>query len=169
MKFKHTHFSPSPHPWMTPLCAATWLGHEHGGTSPSTLLRSRGSSWRATASGCVYRLHLHASAAIFIELAWAMQPTCGVALIIVKWLWVSQVSQLLQIQQDPQCPELSQPPQPTWFISWASCFLVTVFPTHTHRYLWGPPHTSPRPRGINEALCLSTSLVHTAVQNSEDL
>lgn len=166
IEFKHTHFSPSPHPWTTPLCASTWLGHEHGGTSPSALLRSRGSPWCATASGCAYGLHLHAPAATSVEVTWAMQPACGVALVTVKWLWVSRVSHLLQIQQDPQCPELNQPPQPTWFLSWTSCFLVTVFPQVS-----ADPHppTSPHPRGIHEALCLSTSLVHTAVQNSEDL
>lgn len=41
-----SNFYPPP-PWTTPPRAALCLGNEQGGTSPSTLLRSRGSSWRA--------------------------------------------------------------------------------------------------------------------------
>lgn len=117
---------------------------------------------------CIYGLCLHISAATFVEAAWAAQPACGVALDTVRWLQVSRVSQLSQIQQDHQCPGLSHPPQPTCFLSFGRAVFWWLFP-HPHPQVpTGPPHTSPHRKGVKGALCLSTSPVHTAVQNSED-
>lgn len=75
-----------------------------------------------------------------VFVVFAMPPGCGVALDTVGQLWVSQVSQLSETQQDHQCPGLSHPPQPTGLLSWTRCFLVRVSPSTPTGTYRSPSH-----------------------------
>lgn len=182
MEFRYAHFYPHLS-WMTPLCAATWQGHKPGGTSPSALLRSRGSSWHATASGWVFKQPLQGclltsgvyvvfACTYHLPLLWRWPEACGWR---VGWPWTlsgpsgcpeflssHRFSKTTTVQgfHNLLSPHVSSPGSEVFW--W-------LFPPPYPQVPIGPHRTSPHRRDIQDASCLNNSRVHIAAQSSKNL